>query len=103
MKSRVYAACRRFDLYSIHRPGAILRPLDSAAMAVGDDIVEVSRLVSSFCPDCPNCRFVLDHFARRAPMSPLGPTCPMPLQIYPQKRLLMQTVSRSFSPAGYLI
>jgi len=45
MKSRVYAACRRFDLCSIHRPGAILRPLDSAAMAVGDDIVEVSRLV----------------------------------------------------------
>jgi hypothetical protein len=79
---------------------AILRAFSSTEVAVAKEPVEVSRLISAFSRDCPNCRFVLDYFARRAPNSPLRPTCPMQLLIYPQKRLLMEPVSRPFHPPG---
>ncbi len=70
--------------------GAILRAVREEAV---DE--QVPGLCADLKPDsnCVNCNYILAYFARVAPISPLGPTCRFQLDIFPQKRFFLRTVS----------
>ncbi|KAK4177797.1 heterokaryon incompatibility protein-domain-containing protein [Triangularia setosa] len=61
----------------------------------------VVRLVSSLDTNCVTCMYVLEHFARIAPNSPLRPTCPMRLDTFPQKRFFFRTGCGCWDHSAY--
>ncbi|KAK0714400.1 heterokaryon incompatibility protein-domain-containing protein [Apiosordaria backusii] len=66
--------------------------------AIDDHVV---RLVLSFDTNCATCKYILEHFARIAPNSPLRPTCPMRLDIFPQKRFFFRTGCGCWDHSAY--
>ncbi|KAK4194937.1 heterokaryon incompatibility protein-domain-containing protein [Triangularia verruculosa] len=61
----------------------------------------IIRLVASFDRSCATCKYVLDHFAQVAPLSPLRPTCPMRLDAFPQKRFFFRTGCGCWDHSAY--